>query len=237
MATVSFNRNKPQAAPATAPAAPVENLPAVVEPTNLAVETSGFDETDDSWKRAVMAKPYLAIGARTGDLTAEHPEWIGKLVYDKALGLDSVRIVCVGMRHGYEQDDPDAYNEGRQLQRWPNANAAKASGLPFYDTVLLDLLLECDPDHDLAQFSMMEVGGKCYAPALFGTKKKTMSRTTGIIVRDELGWLKGDKASGFYVMRTELDKSAKNPYYFAFVKADGAVAPELRDAIREKFGV
>lgn len=234
MATVSFNRNKSTAPqPQEQQSAPAEL--AVATQSQMAVSVAD-NQTDDGWKRRVMQKPFLSIGHRTGDLTAEHPEWTGKLVYDKAVPLpEPARVVVVAMQHGYEEDKD--YNSEGFPERWATEAQAVASGKPFYDTVTLDLLIECDPGHDLAQFSMLEVGDKCYAPALFGTKKKTMRRTAGVVVRDEMGWLKNDTASGFYQLLVTLDTSAANPYYVAYVKADGKVPDELRVAIREKFGV
>ena len=232
---VSFSKTSTATPPPAQATSTASTELAVTETPSMAVAAPDAVGGDNGWKRRVMQKPYLSIGHRTGDLTAEHPEFTGKLIYDKTVPLpEPARIIVVGMQHGYEEDKD--YNSEGFPDRFASEAQAIASGKPFYDTVQLDLLIECDPAHDLAQFSMLEIGDKCYAPALFGTKKKTMRRTAGVIVRDEMAWLKGDTRSGFYQLLVALDTSAQNPYFIAYVKADGAVSKELRNAIKEKFG-
>ena len=231
---VSFNKNKPQAAPATAPAAPVENLPAVVEPMPVGAPVMASSQLEGEFTARDVAVPRLKLGQKTGAATDENPDLIGKWILDGAINLTSQVRVIVTRIAKYQMEDLE-YGSDKKPQIFKKHADAIAAGVLVKDVADIDLLVEIAPEADVP--CAVELNGKDYAPARYTVQSSAYGRTVGILLRDLSGWLKGDFASGCYTMDGIKKTDGKNSWFTPQLKADGAVSPELRDAIREKFGV
>lgn len=237
MAITSFKRTAPVAPP---PVVDVVEVPssAMVPAAKAGVPDVARPQYVDGFEGEVSssdaAKPWLSLGQRTGPLTDEHPEFVGKYVLDKVLSLgDSVPVVFLNTRKFYIEDVP--YDSGEIPMRWDRVEEAKASGRPFLDTAHLTLLVQL-PDSAADAFGQIESNGKHWTEAQITVKKRGYGKTYSILVRDAMGWLKGDLRSGMYNLVVEK-VPGKNAYFCPALRAAGPVPPELRQAVRDRNGV
>ncbi len=193
--------------------------------------------------------PYLALTQKTSGVVDEHPEWMGKWCYDKttlvglpadpkqysteltrALSKDSVLGIVTKVKVGYEEKIE--FDSGIIPQRWASAAEARASGVEYQEVGTIDVLLAFDGDHDQVRL----VGGFQFLPARLIVKKSAYRNVAGAIIRDSSTWLHGDTCSGWYEFAVNKI-TGKQTYWSPVAKGAGKVSAELREAIRNEFGV
>jgi len=193
--------------------------------------------------------PYLALTQKASGVVDEHPEWMGKWCYDKTtivglpadpkqysteltrgLGKDSVLGIVTKVKVGYEEKVE--FDSGIIPDRWSSAAEARASGKEYQEVGTIDVLLAFDGDHEQIRL----VGGFQFLPARLIVKKSAYRNVAGAIVRDCSTWLHGDTCSGWYEFAVNKI-TGKQTYWSPVAKGAGKVSPELREAIRNEFGV
>lgn len=233
MPTVSFSRAK--AAAPVVEAEPVASTSTAVATIDAAPPPAPYVQSkqlEGEFSSRDLATPYLGIGQKTSKTTDDHPEWVGKWIYDKATCLgDTVKAVAIRMRKYYEE--VTEYDSGDIPQRWRSAAEAEASGLEFRDVADIDLLIEAETEHDCA----IELAGKLYLPARLTVRSSSYKGVVGVIMRDLKGWLKADLASGYYEISTKKVTTPKNSWYVPTLSTAGKVPEDLRAAIASEFDV
>lgn len=230
MAAVSFTRPAPKTEPKKVEPPKVE-VPAAA-PT-MAVARSTSSQLEGEFTSKDMAVPYLSLGQKTGAMTDEHPDWLGKYVYDKMICLgDSIRIVIFRISKFYEENLP--FGSEDIPRRFDKIEEAKAEGVDVRDCANIDMLIEADGEE--SEFGQFTIDGKSYVPARYTVRSTAYGATVRIVVRDMAGWLKNDLSSGFYLMTTEKRTGPKGSWFVPRLKTDGKVSEELRGAIAERLG-
>jgi len=240
MATVSYTKAAQSAAPKQAPAPEPAPEPAPQAnpgpaPSTAVATMSQSPQLQGEFTARDMAIPYLQLGQKAGTLCDDHPEWLGKWVYDKALCLgDTISVIVCRLKKRYEEvtefGGPDI------PQQWETEAAAKAANVEFRDVCEIDLLVEVTSE-DGEQFAMFETSGKSYAPARYVVRSTALGKTMGVILKDLAGWLKNDLASGFYSIVAEKRTNGSNSWFGPKLTAAGKVSEPLRAQIREKLSV
>lgn len=239
MATVSFNKAK-TASGATAPAgeqpAPTESKSvAVTDKVEMAaVQMAQSAQLDGEFTPRDVAVPRLKLGQKTGAATDENPDLIGKWIFDGAINLGTTVGVIVTRISKYYMEDVE-YGSDVKPQIFKKHADAVAAGVMVKDVADIDLLVEIPGDADVP--SAVSLGGKDFAPARYTVQSSAYGRTVGIFLRDLGGWLKGDFASGAYQMEAVKKTDGKNSWYTPSLKTAGGVPKEVREAIRQQFGV
>jgi hypothetical protein len=239
MSIVSFS-NKPKAAAAIQTAEQSQSKPgslaltALPPLTQMVPSLSQSAQIQGEFTARDMAIPYLNLGQKSGTMCDNHPDWIGGFVYDKSSFLgNEIRIVVGRLKKRYEE--VLEFGSPEIPQQFDTIAAAQAAGIEVRDVAEIDVLVECN--RDMEQFAMFEADGKAYAPARYVVRSSAYGRTVGIILKDLAGWLKNDLPSGFYAMTTEKRSGNGNSWFVPKLAAAGKVSEDLRNVIREKFGV
>lgn len=238
MATVSFNK-KTKAPPAATQTAEQTNTPqtgALTATAPAAVSTSlaQSPQIQGEFTARDMAIPYLNLGQKSGTMCDDHPDWVGKFIYDKSTCLgEEIRVVVCRLKKRYEE--ATEFGSAEIPQTFDTIAAAQEAGVEVRDVAEIDLLIECDDETE--QFAMLEADGKSWAPARYVVRSSAYGRTVGIVLKDLAGWLKNDLASGLYVMTAEKRSGNGNSWFVPKLATDGKVGENLRNSIREKFGV
>lgn len=252
MPTVSFANVKPGNAPDTQPTA---SAPLAVTTTGTPLPVAApmshnpAPQIQGDTSGTSVPIPYLALTQKTSTVVDEHPEWLGKFVYDKGaalglpsdpktyatnlnrvLGKDSLLVLVTGVRVDYEEKTE--FGEGIIPTIWKTAKEARESGLEFQERGTLDLLIAFDGDHE----QVVLLDGKGFLPARFVARKAGFRNTAGVVIRDSRTWLKGDTCSGWYELAVNKI-TGKNTYWVPLLKAAGSVPAELREAVRNEFSV
>lgn len=232
---VSFNKAAKQSPPAAAPAEPL--AVAKTEP-DLAVaapmQQVNPAQLDGEFTPRDVAVPRLKLGQKTGAATDENPDLIGKWIFDGAINLGPQVGIIVTRISKYYMEDVE-YGSDTKPQIFKKHADAVAAGVLVKDVADIDLLIAVPADADIP--AAVDLGGADYAPARYTVQSSAYGRTVGILLRDLAGWLKGDFASGAYTMDAVKKTDGKNSWFTPQLKSAGAVPKELREAIREKFGV
>lgn len=240
MATVSYTKAAQSAAPKQAPAPEPAPEPAPQAnpgpaPSTAVATMSQSPQLQGEFTARDMAIPYLQLGQKAGTLCDDHPEWLGKWVYDKALCLgEEINIIVCRLKKRYEE--VTEYGGGDIPQQWDTEAAAKAANVEFRDICEIDLLVEVTSE-DGEQFAMLDDAGKSYAPARYNVRSTALGKTMGVLLKDLAGWLKNDLASGVYSMEAVKVTAKGNTWYTPKLTADGKVSDTLRALIREKLAV
>ena len=232
---VSFSKTSTATPPPVAATSTASTEMAVAETPSMAVGSPlPNNQLEGEFTARDVAVPRLKLGQKTGAATDENPDLIGKWIFDGAINLGSkVRVIVTRVSKYYMEDLE--YGSDVKPQIFKKHADAVAAGVLVKDVADIDLLLEVPADADVP--SAVDLDGKEFAPARYTVQSSAYGRTVGIFLRDLAGWLKGDFASGAYVMESVKKTDGKNSWFTPSLKADGAVSPELRAAIREKFGV
>lgn len=229
MSTISFKKAAPVATqptktetpkPATAVATtPKASLPAL--PMTSPQLSGEFTRND-------VATPYLSLGQKTGDLTDEHPDWLGKWIYDKAdcLGT-SIKIVVAALTKRYEEDLP--YGTEEIPRRYDTKAAADADGVQVRDVADIDLFVEVG--EELAGKATVEADGQCYVPVRYTVRSSAYGATVKILLKDYAGWLQGDLRNGHYIMEAEKRTGPKGSWFAPKLKPAGPTSEALRAAL------
>ena len=209
-----------------------ESTTAVATTEMLPVQQHIADTPEEPNSLADMKIPVLKIGQRTGNATDEHPEWVGKWIYDDGAYVnDKVSAITLQATKFYQEDVE--FDSGIIPEKWYSQAAAQASGKPHVVCAELFLMIEAPEGYD----QVIEMGGKGFVLARVYVRKKAFTDSFGVINTDRrLGWLKGDWSAGWYQWST-YKVPGKNPYYVPKLKAAGKVDEALRTEIREKLGV
>lgn len=237
MSTLSFHK-KPTAAAANQTAEQLKPGALVLTgppaKTQAVASLSQSSQIQGEFTARDMSIPYLNLGQKSGTMCDNHPDWVGKFIYDKTACLgNEIRIVVCRLRKKYEE--VTEFGSPDMPQQFDTIAAAQAAGIEVRDVAEIDVLIECDGE--MEQFAMLNDGGKCYALARYVVRSSAYGRTVGIILKDLAGWLKNDLASGFYTVTTEKRTGNGNSWYVPKLATDGKVSENLRNVIREKFGV
>lgn len=193
--------------------------------------------------------PYLALAQKTSKCVEDDPSLMGKYVYDKSTRLgpptdpklyapdigrdmkpDSILGIVTKADVFYEEVVD--YDSGIIPNRWKTAAEARASGLPFHEVGVIDILIATDIDHE----QTVIVADLPFLRARFFAKKAAFRNVAGVVIRDSRTWLAGDTCSGLYEF-TSVKMTGKNTYWTPGLKAAGKTPDALRAAIREEFGV
>lgn len=233
---VSFAKNKSTAPqPQEQQSQPVPEM-AVATAPQMAVSTHQPQsaQLDGEFTPRDVAVPRLKLGQKTGAATDENPDLIGKWIFDGAINLGPQVGIIVTRISKYYMEDVE-YGSDTKPQIFKKHADAVAAGVLVKDVADIDLLILVPPDADIP--AAVDLNGKDYAPARYTVQSSAYGRTVGILLRDLAGWLKGDFASGAYTMDAIKKTDGKNSWFTPQLKAAGHVAPELREAIRNQFGV
>lgn len=229
MATVSFNtpQPEPEKALVKAEAPQVPELASKFHSPQLEGEFSAKD----------VRLPRLQLGAKSGKLTDEHPEWVGQWVYDGSFPLGkSVKIVVVRLSKFYEEDLE--FDSEEIPRRYTTAAEARADGATVRDVANVDVLVVVQDDGgDLVGAAAFVENGAAYLPARYTVRSTAYGQTVGILLKDWAGWLKQDLASGYYQVSSSKRSNAKNSWFVPELKTAGKVEASVREQIRTKFEV
>lgn len=229
MATISFAKAAPKAAEPTKTETPKpETAVATTPKASLPALAVSAPQLAGEFTRTDVATPYLSLGQKTGKLTDEHPEWMGKYVYDKAdlLG-DQIRVVVAAITKRYEEDLPFGTEE--IPRRYDTKAAADAEGVQVRDVADIDLLIEVEGVP--AEKATIEVDGKAYAPARYTVRSSAYGAMVKILLKDYSGWLKGNFHNGHYLIGTEKRTGPKGSWFVPRLKPDGQTSDALRAAL------
>jgi len=238
MPTVSFGNVKPT------------QEVAVVNQEPLPVGPVADVSPEGDWDNVSEALVELRLGQKTSKFAEENPMLMGKWVYDKSIQIglpEDPKLYCPTLNRALKPDSVLAivaknqlffeekvdYGEGVIPMRWKTNAEARAAGVEYGEAATMDLLLPFTGEHE----QVIIIDGKGFLKARFYAKKAAFRQVSQIVHRDERTWLKGDKLSGYYELTITKMQGAKGAYWVAGAKPAGAVPPELRDAIREKFSV
>jgi hypothetical protein len=236
MATISFKQHAQQQ-PKPKDPEPTQALAKVEAPAPPEL-ASKFQspQLEGEFGARDMRVPRLQLGAKSGKLTDEHPEWVGHFVYDGAYPLGKeIRLIVSKIRKYYEENLE--FGSDEIPRRFDRMEDARAEGAVVRDVADIDLLLEVEADDSTADLALFEHSNKAYLPARYTVRSTAYGNTVGILLKDWAGWLKGDLSAGYYVMASEKRSNTMNSWFVPVLKTDGKVPTELRDEIREKFGV
>lgn len=203
---------------------------------NTAVATVDEALADSQFQGEVtpdkMMVPRLSLLQKSSAMVEDMPGSIGKYVWDELLELGTdLNVIFIRAESHYVEDVPF----GETPQRWDKRTDAMASGCDFVDEGNLDLLVEVDPNY--AEYAMVEHDGRHFIPARYTVRKGSFKATIGVLIRDRIGWLNQDLASGFYTLGSKKKTFQSNSWFAPSLKANGKVGPELREKIREVLGV
>lgn len=249
MAKISFASKLQQTVPAvaTTPQAPKTETPTPKEtkpteepkPATPTAQTHAVavrpasNQLEGEFSSRDIAFPYLSLGQRTGQLTEEHPHWIGKWIFDKVVCLgDTARVIVCRLSKRYEEDLP--FGSEDIPRRYLRAEDARNEGVQVRDVADIDLVIETDKQ-DLAEFGSFDLGEKSYLPARYTVRSSAYGASVKILLKDLAGWLNGDISSGYYVLGSAKRTGPKGSWYVPALKTDGKVSAELRALIAEKF--
>lgn len=182
------------------------------------------------WTRSDIAMPYLSLGQKTGDLTDEHPDWLGKWIYDKTdcLGA-SITAVVAFITKRYEEDLP--YGAEDIPRRYDKKDEADAEGVQVRDIADIDMFVEVGDE--LADKATLEADGKHYAPVRYTVRSTAYGATVKILLKDYAGWLKGDLRNGLYVIEAEKRTGPKGSWFAPKLKPAGATSDALKAALAQ----
>lgn len=213
----------------TAVAPPPETSTAVARPLQSSQLEGEFGSRD-------IAVPYLAIAQKVSECVDEHPDWLGKWVFDKTnLVGETVRIVVFHMSKRYEEDLP--YGSEDIPRRYQFADDARKEGAQVRDVADIDLFLELElADGEGDEFGAIRLDGKTYLPARYTVRSTAYGAMVKIIMKDLAGWLKSDLSSGFYKLAVDKRKGPKGSWFAPKLAPDGKVSAELRKLIAERSG-
>jgi hypothetical protein len=228
MSTVSFKRA------VETPIQEQQTLPAkfTAQETAVAVPVATFSNPalEGEFTARDMSIPYLSLGQKSGTLCDDHPDWIGKWVYDKNTCLGpEIKVVILKLAKYYEEVTEFG---GEDIpQRWDTVAEAKAAGVEYKECATVDLLF--DAPAELADAGM--IGS--LAPARMTVRSSSYGRVVGMVLKDLAGWLKNDLAGGYYRMSVEKKSNGSNSWFVPKLKADGKVAADVRQQIKDTFQV
>lgn len=244
MPVMSFE--KTPAAKGTEPSTAV----AVVANTPMPVGPANPVGPEGDWDNVSEAAIELRLGQKPSKFVEDNPELMGKWVYDKAIRLgppedvkayspgltrevksDSVLAIITRNQLYFEEDVE--FGEGIIPGRWRTNAEARAAGVQYREAAVVDMLIPFTGEHE----QLVIVGGLGFVKARFYAKKAAFRNVSQIVKRDEKTWLHGDKVGGFYELTVTKMTGAKGAYWVAGAKSAGSVPAELREAIREKYGI
>ena len=82
---------------------------------------------EGEWSSRDAAIPQLAVGQRMSKSLEEHPEFLGKFVYDKGESLgDTLKVIVTRMRKYYL--DNTEYGSGEIPNRYANMTEVRSAG-------------------------------------------------------------------------------------------------------------
>lgn len=182
------------------------------------------------WTRNDVATPYLSLGQKTGELTDEHPDWLGKWIYNKqdCLG-DSINAVFAFITKRYEEDLE--FGSEDIPRRYDRKADADAEGVQVRDIADLDLFIEVG--EEMADKATIEADGKYYAPVRYTVRSTAYGATVKILLKDYAGWLKGDLRNGLYVIEAEKRTGPKGSWFAPKLKPAGPTSDALKEALAQ----
>jgi len=188
---------------------------------------------EGEWSSRDAAIPQLAVGQRMSKSLEEHPEFLGKFVYDKGESLgDTLRVIVTRMRK-YYLDNTD-YGSGDIPNRYANMTEVRAAGQVgnVVDVVDVDMLVLSATDEQYERCTFTDSEDHGYYPVRMTVRGGNLLSFVGVVVRDLAGWLKGCMETGFYEIRSVKKTNAKGTWYAVAAKAAGKVPEDLVNQIR-----
>lgn len=221
MAKIALNPSTMETA--ITPAVPANAETALAAPASIPAQFEGEFTARD------MAIPYLVICQKSGKLMDDHPQWLGNLIYDKALDLGkSVKAVFFRVKKYLVEDLP--FGSDTIPQKFDTAAEAREAGVDVVDVAELDCLIEVPATYDGGE----DIGGKHYAPARY-TVRSTAFRATVPILRKDVGLrLHGDLTAGVYDLSVEKKTYGANSWFAPKLSAAGATPEAVQNYIAEK---
>jgi len=239
MATVSFNKLNPQMKPAkTEPVQESLYKMEVAAPRPAAGLPTKFSgqQLEGEFSSRDMRIPRLQLGAKSGKLTDEHPEWIGHFIYDGAHNLGkSVTMVVVKIRKYYEENLE--FGSDEIPRRFDKKEQADAEGCAVRDVADVDMLVEVPDSDPVSDQGLIHLDKKAYLPARYTVRSTAYGNLVGILLKDWAGWLAQDLSSGIYTMSSEKRANSMNSWFVPALKTGGKIPAKLRAEITDKFGV
>lgn len=201
---------------------------AIVETTTteLVAKMAMPSAFEGEFTAADMKIPYLTLCQKSGNLMDEHPEWLGKWVYDKAASLgDKISVIFFRVKKFYVEALP--YGSDTMPRRFETLAEAREAGAEVQDVAELDLLVEVPADFDGGK----KIGDKTYALARYTARSSAYGATVRILVKDTSLRLNGNLASGKYSMKAEKKTNGSNSWYAPVLSADGFAPEEVQEYI------
>lgn len=244
-AATEMTGEPPAPAPAEPPV-PGTKLTGTLTSTEVAIVDDGVDVPalrgggltevrglEGEWSSRDAAIPQLAIGQRMSKSLEEHPEFLGKFVYDKTEELgDKLGVIVTRMRKYYL--DNTEYGSGEIPNRYANMTEVRAAGQVgnVVDVVDVDMLVAAVNDHQYERCTFTDSEDHGYYPVRMTVRGGNLLSFVGVVVRDLAGWLKGCMETGFYEIRSVKKTNAKGTWYAVAAKAAGKVPEDLVNQIR-----
>lgn len=167
-------------------------------------------------------------------MTDEHPDWVGKWVYDKTRCLGpEIQVIFFRLRKFYEEETE--FGGPTIPQRFDSKAAAEAKNIEVRDVVEAELVIQC-PKSETISFAIA-AGELRLVPCRYMVRNTAYPRVVSTLLKDMAGWLKNDLASGQYRLSTERRQSGTNSWFVPKLTACGLTPEPVRNALREKLSV
>jgi hypothetical protein len=181
-----------------------------------------------------LSPPFLSLCQKSGLITDEHPDWVGKWVYDKTRCLGpEIQVIFFRLRKFYEEETE--FGGPTIPQRFDTKAAADAKNVEVRDAVEAELVIQ-SPKSEAGSFAII-AGDSCLLPCRYMVRNTAYSRVVSTLLKDMAGWLKNDLTSGQYRLGTERRQSGTNSWFVPKLTAAGPTPEAVRNALREKLGV
>ena len=254
-AKAAVTRENAKAVENTAPApenegpVPGTKLTGTLTSTEVAIVDDGVDVPartgglasvrglEGDWSSRDAAIPVLKIGQKSSKEIEEHPEWLGRFIYDNSESLgDSLTVIVTRMRKYYIEDTE--FGSGVLPQRYANMDEVRAAGQVgnVVDAVDADVLIASATPEQYERCTFTDSSDNGFFPARITVRSGNLSSFTGVVVRDLGGWLRGAMETGFYTVKLVKKSNAKGSWYAITAKAAGKVPADLVRQIQLAYG-
>jgi len=213
-------------------------VPAVPDATSPA-----YRGVEGEWVARDQTIPFIALGQRTSAMAEEHPEFIGRFIYDKSESLgETLTVIVTNMRKYYLE--AVEFGSAEIPARFSTAADVRAAGMDpeNKDEVVsvgdVDILVRATSESQYERCTLVDEADTGYYPARMTLRSSALSAFSGVVWRDlRGGWLKGDLCAGYYKLVSTKKLNPKGHYYVPLARADGALTPAFRAKLRETFGI